>query len=57
MLVRKDFRWVPTSGANIPPDAVPAGRTSSGETLYVGRAHHDGALVVGKVTRIVGEVQ
>lgn len=47
--MRKDFRWVPTSGGNIPPDAVAAGRTSSGETLYVGRAHHDGALVVGKV--------
>lgn len=57
MLVRKDFRWVPTSGGNIPPDAVPAGHTSSGETLYVGRAHHDGALVVGKVRKVVCDVQ
>lgn len=52
MLVRKDFRWVPTSGGNIPPDAVAAGRTKSGETLYVGRAQHEGALVVGKVSTL-----
>lgn len=47
---------MPTSGGNIPPDAVPAGRTSSGEQLYVGRAHHDGALVVGKVMFLISIV-
>jgi len=42
-------RWVPTQGNNIPPQAVPAGQTSDGETLFVGRVNHDGALTIGKV--------
>lgn len=36
-------------GNRIPPDAVPAGHTTTRETLYVGRAHHAGSLTVGKV--------
>lgn len=31
------------------PNAVPGGRTSSGETLYIGRAWHGGALTPGKI--------
>ncbi|KAF6216939.1 hypothetical protein GE061_001290 [Apolygus lucorum] len=39
--------WVPTSGSNIPPDAVPGGFDN--EQLYIGRASHAGALTPGKV--------
>ncbi|XP_066255951.1 uncharacterized protein [Euwallacea similis] len=42
-------QWLATSGGNIPPNAVPAGQSEDGETLYVGRAVHDGALTTGKV--------
>lgn len=42
-------RWVPTQGNNIPPQAIPCGQTSGGETLYVGRVNHDGAVTIGKV--------
>lgn len=41
--------WVPSSGGNIPPGAVPAGQSEDGEPLYVGRVLHEGALTVGKV--------
>ncbi|KAH8299578.1 hypothetical protein KR044_003121, partial [Drosophila immigrans] len=41
--------WVPVEGANIPPQAVPAGETSEGEPLFIGRATHDGTVTVGKV--------
>lgn len=41
--------WVPSSFGNVPHNAVSGGRTSSGEPLYVGRAHWQGSLTVGKV--------
>lgn len=41
--------WVPTSGNNIPPNAIPGGETEDGEPLYVGRVHHEGTLTIGKV--------
>ncbi|CAG9857350.1 unnamed protein product [Phyllotreta striolata] len=49
VLCEQQFEWVPSSGGNIPPDAVEGGRTSDGEPLYVGRAHHEGSLTIGKV--------
>nr|XP_012150292.1 PREDICTED: uncharacterized protein LOC100878241 isoform X4 [Megachile rotundata] len=42
-------QWVPTSGNNIPPNAIPGGETEDGEPLYVGRVHHEGTLTIGKV--------
>lgn len=41
--------WVPTSGENIPPNAVPGGQTEDGETLFVGRVNHEGTVTIGKV--------
>lgn len=41
--------WVQVSGKQIPPQAVPAGETSDGEPLFVGRARHEGTVTVGKV--------
>ncbi|XP_076667442.1 uncharacterized protein LOC143368523 isoform X2 [Andrena cerasifolii] len=41
--------WAPTSGNNIPHKAIPGGETEDGETLYVGRVHHEGTLTIGKV--------
>jgi len=42
-------RWIQVEGANIPPDAVPAGETSDGEPLFIGRVHHEGSVTLGKV--------
>ncbi|CAB0004162.1 unnamed protein product [Nesidiocoris tenuis] len=39
--------WKPTSGSEIPPDAVPGGFDN--EQLYIGRASHAGSLTPGKV--------
>uniref|UniRef100_A0A224XP38 Putative farnesoic acid o-methyltransferase n=1 Tax=Panstrongylus lignarius TaxID=156445 RepID=A0A224XP38_9HEMI len=39
--------WVPCTGGTVPPDAVAGGFDQ--EQLYVGRAHHCGALLPGKV--------
>lgn len=41
--------WIPTSGDAIPGSAVPAGETEEGEPLFIGRAHHEGTVTVGKV--------
>lgn len=41
--------WVPTSGGNIPAQALPAGETEDGEPLYVGRVAHEGAVTPGKI--------
>lgn len=43
-------RWVPASENQIPPGAFVGGQAESGETLYVGRAHHEGTLTTGKVS-------
>lgn len=45
----ENLRWIPASNGNIPPGAIPGGRTSSGETLYVGRARHQLSITPGKV--------
>jgi len=42
-------QWVPTSGSNIPPQAIPAGETKEGEPLFVGRVQHEGTVTIGKV--------
>ncbi|XP_076164565.1 uncharacterized protein LOC143145254 isoform X2 [Ptiloglossa arizonensis] len=42
-------KWVPISGSNIPPNAIPGGETEDGEALYVGRVYHEDTLTIGKV--------
>lgn len=49
MLIGGSNRWVPTSGANVPPGAFPGGESEDGEPLFVGRVNHEGSLTVGKV--------
>lgn len=39
--------WVDASGGMVPPGAVEGGQ--DGEPLFVGRAHHEGALLPGKL--------
>lgn len=41
--------WVPSSGGNIPGNAIPAGESEDGEPLFIGRASHEGTLTIGKV--------
>ncbi|XP_031774382.1 uncharacterized protein LOC100869921 isoform X4 [Apis florea] len=41
--------WVPTTGNNIPHNAIPGGETEDGEPLYVGRVQHEGSITIGKV--------
>lgn len=43
------LRWVPSSNGNVPPGAIVGGKTSTGETLYVGRARHQLSVTPGKV--------
>lgn len=49
VLCSSSSMWVPTSGENIPPNAVPGGQTEEGETLFVGRVNHEGTVTIGKV--------
>ncbi|XP_059058483.1 uncharacterized protein LOC131851940 [Achroia grisella] len=42
-------RWVESRDGAVPPNAITAGNTSSGEPLFVGRAKQQGSLTPGKV--------
>lgn len=41
--------FVPVSGGDIPPNAIHAGESEDGETLFIGRVSHEGTNTVGKV--------
>lgn len=41
--------WVPAGYGSVPHNAVRGGNTATGEPLYIGRAHHNGSLTVGKI--------
>jgi Protein of unknown function (DUF3421) len=45
------FTWVKDQNGNVPKDAVSTGKTKTGERVYVGRAHHEKSLTVGKVLK------
>lgn len=45
--------WVPVTGTDIPDDAFKGGE-DNGEVQYVGRAHHEGALIPGKAVKSHG---
>ncbi|CAH1369060.1 hypothetical protein MTP99_010554 [Tenebrio molitor] len=49
ILVEKKPSWVYDENGRVPQGAVPAGRTVSGETLYVGRKIVNNVTYVGKV--------
>lgn len=49
VLMNGNYEWKSASDGNVPPNAVIGGRTSSGETLYIGRAVHSGVTTPGKV--------
>ncbi|XP_014292735.1 natterin-4 isoform X1 [Halyomorpha halys] len=44
------LQWVPSSGGQVPPNAVQAGMDQDGGHIYVGRAFHEGDLIPAKVT-------
>ncbi len=49
MVVSPDsVSWVDASGDSVPSNAIEGGNSEDGETLYVGRVTHEGALTVGK---------
>lgn len=41
--------WVHCESGNVPQNGFPCGNSEQGETLYIGRVLHEGALIVGKV--------
>ncbi|XP_055600612.1 uncharacterized protein LOC129749614 isoform X1 [Uranotaenia lowii] len=46
--------FVPVSGGEIPPNALPAGESEDGEPLFIGRVPHEGSVTVGKVQQSHG---
>lgn len=51
MLCNGNVQWVSThpSSRAVPPFSVSGGQTADGEPLYIGRAHHEGSLTIGKM--------
>lgn len=54
MLLGTGFTWVGSSNGHVPAGAVLCGNTSTGEPLYIGRAHHEGSLTPGKIHKTHG---
>lgn len=46
--------FVPVSGGEVPPNAIPAGESEDGEPLFIGRVSHEGTNTVGKVQQSHG---
>ncbi|XP_065215115.1 uncharacterized protein LOC135841841 [Planococcus citri] len=42
-------QWISDSNGKVPSNAIPVGKHLNGETLYMGRAHYEGALIPGKI--------
>ncbi|XP_062544073.1 natterin-3-like [Armigeres subalbatus] len=49
VLCNGNVDWVPAKFGIVPRNAVLGGQTSTGEKLYIGRAHWMGSLTPGKV--------
>lgn len=49
VLVGTGGQWLPVSGTDIPPNALPAGESETGEPLFVGRVKHENTVTIGKV--------
>ncbi|CAO1330796.1 unnamed protein product [Diamesa hyperborea] len=49
VLVDFKGKWIPSTSKKIPERAVEAGKSSSGETFYIGRVQLDCGLAVGRV--------
>ncbi|XP_055859194.1 uncharacterized protein LOC129921410 [Episyrphus balteatus] len=49
VLTGNHYRWIPCAAGSVPPNAVLAGNTVTGEPLYIGRGHWQGSLTVGKI--------
>lgn len=49
ILTGSGVHWVQSVDGQLPPGAVPGGNSEDGETLYIGRATHEGTQTVGKV--------
>ena len=44
------YDWIPSSNGQVPSGAIPGGKTSAGEVLYIGRTLHvQGVVIPGKV--------
>lgn len=44
-----ELAWVQGTSGYIPPGAIQGGQQGDGQKLYIGRAHYQGSLVIGKV--------
>lgn len=49
ILCHGEVEWIHDSNGQVPANAVRAGHTKCGETLYVGRAYHCSVSVLGKI--------
>nr|UKF18818.1 farnesoic acid O-methyltransferase [Sogatella furcifera] len=49
VLTSCEVTWMPSASGQVPSGALVAGETEDGETLYIGRATHEGVSSVGKV--------
>jgi Protein of unknown function (DUF3421) len=44
-----ETNWVAARDGRVPQNALQAGHSEQGETLFIGRVFHNGSMIVGKV--------
>ncbi|XP_046662124.1 uncharacterized protein LOC124355168 isoform X2 [Homalodisca vitripennis] len=49
VLTGSNLQWVPSVEGQVPPNAVVGGTSETGETLFIGRAQHEGSTTIGKI--------
>uniref|UniRef100_A0A182JN32 DUF3421 domain-containing protein n=1 Tax=Anopheles atroparvus TaxID=41427 RepID=A0A182JN32_ANOAO len=49
VLCCRNVSWVKPQNGSIPPNAIPGGRTTSGEELFIGRGKFNGSVTPGKL--------
>lgn len=50
-MIGSGYKWIASENGKVPHDAVPAGVTSTGEELYIGRTQYMKRIIPGKVHR------
>lgn len=49
VLCGNGFQWVRTGDGHIPDGAVPYGKSSANQSIYIGRARHEDSLIPGRM--------
>ena len=47
--VSASYEWISSKNGEVSRNAIPGGKTATGETLFIGRVNHEGMQICGKI--------